>query len=106
MADDCTLQQKIHELEVEVSILRTKLESSETTRSLQAVEYERRLQELNHNLRDQHERNALFVSRESWDIHNSKMDDWRRSIDQWRWISVGMGAASGGAMALLARLFQ
>ena len=85
----------------EIAVLKERLASTAEAIKKQAIEYERRLQELNHAHQQQMDRNAQYVSREAWEIYNGKMDDWRREVDRWRWISIGAGCAGGGGVALL-----
>jgi hypothetical protein len=56
-----------HEYSVRIAILETKLEAADSARVIQAKEYERRLQDLNHAHTQAMERNATFVSRELYD---------------------------------------
>lgn len=56
-----------HEYAVRIAVLETKLQSADEARVLQAREYERRLQDLNHAHQQAVDRNATFVSRELYD---------------------------------------
>lgn len=35
-----------------------------------------------------------------------EIEEWRRSVDQWRWISIGAAMASGGLAAAVMRWIQ
>lgn len=100
---------------VRIAILEIQIEELKQSINKQANEYERRLQELNHANQQQIERNASYVSRETWEIsmdahqkddnqkHN-EMNIWRREIDQWRWISIGASIAAGSIAGWITRL--
>jgi hypothetical protein len=53
--------------EVRIAVLETRLKMADDARELQAKEYERRLDDLNHEHKRNIERNAAFVSRELHD---------------------------------------
>lgn len=94
-------------LDKELAVLRAELEASQEARVLQAKEYERRLQELNHAHQIQTERNAQYISREAFELYTAKVDEWRRAVDQWRWFAIGAGIAGGGLTGgLLSRLMS
>jgi hypothetical protein len=56
-----------HEYAVRIAVLETQLVNADKAQELQAREYERRLQDLNHAHQQAMERNATFVSRELYD---------------------------------------
>lgn len=100
---------------VKIAILETRVSGLKENIDLQAKEYERRLQELNHAHQIQMDRNAQYISREAFELYSTgvasstairtaEIDKWRREIDQWRWISIGAGLCGGGLVAMLARL--
>ncbi len=93
-----------HEGLVRLAVLETRLNGTIENITLQAREYERRLGELNHAHQQQVDRNAEYVSRELWDTKVAEWETWRRQIDQWRWISIGVAAGAGGLAGYIARL--
>ena len=96
----------VAELQVRIAILETQLIAVKDATLLQAKEYERRLHELNNEHARQVARNESYVSKAVWDVTLSEWEKWRRDVDRWRWISMGVGVASGGAGALLAKLLM
>jgi hypothetical protein len=56
-----------HDYAVRIAILETKLHAADEARTLQAKEYERRLQDLNHAHQKAVEERATVVSRELYD---------------------------------------
>jgi hypothetical protein len=56
-----------HDYAVRIAVLETLLKKADEARALQAREYERRLQDLNHAHQQAMERNATFVSRELYE---------------------------------------
>ncbi len=91
---------------VRIAVLESQIKGLRENIVLQAREYERRLSELNHAHQLQIDRNADYVSREAWDMKNIELESWRRTIDQWRWISIGLGIAGGGVAGWIARAFK
>ncbi len=100
---------------VRIAVLQEQITALKESIVLQAREYERRLSELNYAHQNQLDRNEQYVSRESWEIKNAAneraiseryalIDEWRRSIDKWMYISIGAGITGGGLMALVVRL--
>jgi hypothetical protein len=59
----------------------------------QALEYERRLHELNNAHRQATERYALFLPREMFEAAMKEMDTWRRGVDVDRATNSGQRAA-------------
>jgi len=94
---------------LKIAVLETELRSMKDALRLQAIEYERRLQDLNHAHQQQVDRNAQYISREIWEAYLKEDNTWKRSIDQWRWTSVGigagLGAAGGAALSSILKLF-
>ncbi len=112
-------------LEVRLSILETLLTERQKQVDLQAKEYERRLNELNHSYEQQMQRNTDYVLRETWELrhdelmkqvqhHNGYDTEKFAEIDRWRarllgvavGVAVGAGIAGGGITALIMRLVQ
>ncbi len=91
----------ISALETKVEVILKDLDARKYALELQAIEYERRLEDLNHAHEIQTRRNAEYISRET---HETKMDEINRRLmilDQWRWISIGAGATLGSVMGFL-----
>jgi ElaB/YqjD/DUF883 family membrane-anchored ribosome-binding protein len=97
-------QPNIHELDKLIAILQERLRSSDEALKSQAREYERRLQELNHAHAQQIARNAEYVPRESFDSRNAQIDEWRREVDKWRWISIGAASVTGTVTGIIGAL--
>lgn len=104
-------------IEITVAVLEERIRNLDKALELQAREYSRRLEELNHSHQQQVDRNAMYVSRESWELSNKELNKaleiraqenavWQRAVDRWRWISVGAGVAGGGIIAGLTRLIE
>ncbi len=93
-----------HEALVRLAVLETRLNGTVENITLQAKEYERRLNELNHAHAQQSERNAEYVRRDVYDSKLNEWEQWRRQIDQWRWVSIGAAAAAGGLAGYIAKL--
>ena len=104
--DENEFQLKIIELDKLVAILQTELKCSADARDLQAKEYERRLSDLNHAHTQQESRNAEYIRRETFDTYALTMENWRREVDMWRWVSIGIGIAGGGAVGGLISLLK
>ena len=77
MTDDCE-----NDLRRQIAVLTERLRGVETARELQAKEYARRLEELNHAHREAKERNALFVTREAYDVTVREWTIWRAGVDK------------------------
>lgn len=97
---------QLHEaLLVEIAVLKEKLAGVREAISKQALEYERRLQELNHAHQQQQDRNAQYVSREAWEARNEMMDDWRRDVDKSRWIAAAVASLVAAGISALIGVF-
>ena len=101
-----------HSVETRLAIMEERVSSIQTATRLQATEYERRLQELNHAHAQQAERNALYLPREYFDMHHSQLESevesTRRAIELrlvelelWRWKSTGIAIGAGGVLGAL-----
>ena len=121
-----------HELHIRIAVLETLVVERERAMTLQAKEYERRLEALNHAHEQQVERNTEYVSREIWDAFKRSTDvrfdstgetnnkraeafDKRvMELEQWRSRSTGVilgamaviGAVGGAIGAFFTRLFK
>ena len=101
-------------LEIKIARLEEKLAASQNAVILQAQEYERRLEELNHARREQAGRDVLYVSRESWEARRREIDiqiadliAWRnRSIGLMVGVGIGAGLTGGGVSALLVSILK
>ncbi len=104
--DENGFKLKIVELDKMVAVLQTELKCGRDARDLQAKEYERRLQDLNHAHEQQEKRNSEYVARESFEVYIATMEKWRREVDMWRWIAIGLGIAGGGTIGGLVHLIR
>ncbi len=101
-------------LEVKIAVLETRLSERQAQLDLQAREYERRLNELNHAHDMAAADKAAFLRKDTYDAKIAEFAKWQNEMDVWRSRTVGIGIgagiggglASGGAVALLMRLFQ
>ncbi len=90
-----------HQDHVRIAVLETQIANLQASIQHQAVEYARRLDELNHA----HERAAQDKSKFiTGDLFYAKYDEqqkWRSDMDQWRsriiGIGIGIGLAGGAA---------
>jgi len=111
----------VNDLAIRVAILETQLEAAQMAMKLQAREYERRLDELNHSHAQQVARNANYVGREVWDLHVTGNDakfnilsDRLNRFDVTHsrltgmaiGISIGAGFAGGSVGALIMKLLR
>lgn len=96
------------DLHVRIAVLETVIIGLREAISLQASEYERRLNELNHaHAQATADRNKFINS----DLFYSKLDEivkWRSELDAWRGrvvgIALGIGAAAGVGGGLISTL--
>lgn len=95
---------------VKIAVLEERVRGLDKALLLQASEYERRLDELNHAHAQQVERNAQYVSRELWDSRNKEVDDWRRAVDNRLsrnvGIAIGVSAVAGLAVSLIVQVLR
>ena len=99
------LRVTVQELTVEVAVLRERLHEHKLTASkaleLQAKEYERRLDDLNHAHQQARETLQTYLPRE---IHDKEMRDlsiWQRSVDTDRASNQGRTSAVTTILAIL-----
>ena len=81
-----------------IAILYERIAGVETALTLQAKEYARRLDELNHAHQQAVDRYEQFTPREMWTIRNREIDDWRRRVD------AEMSEARGSGRGVLVML--
>lgn len=98
------LHASIQELTVEVAVLKSRLDSSAKALRVQAIEYERRLNELNHAYKRATEDRNQFVTRELHDqIYtdlSGKISTLKSEIDSNRGRSLGIAAIFAGLVAV------
>lgn len=108
------VDKQIASLDKQVAVLREGLagvskgiletgKSLEKALELQAASYDKQLVTLSDGYEKQAGRESLYVTREAWELQNSKIDDWRRSIDRLVWIAMGAGLIGGGLVAGIVR---
>ena len=99
---------------IKIAVLETEVLGLKENIILQAKEYQRRLAELNHAHEQATSDKAAFLRKETFDAKIAEFSKWQNEMDVWRSrvIGIGVGAgiggglASGGAVALLMKLFQ
>lgn len=84
-------------LETRLGVLTERVTGSERAMVLQAKEYERRLEELNHAHARQVAMQMTFVSKDSWD----GMMEWRDGVNKSLTLLDGKAAAASSARVLL-----
>ena len=91
---------------VEIAVLKERITGMKGEISKQALEYERRLQELNHAHQQQQDRNAQYVSREAWEARNAMIDAWRRDVDKQRWVAAAVASLIAAGVSILAGVIR
>ena len=130
--NESEIPKKVHEMALEIARLQVLVVERDKALTIQAREYERRLETLNHAHEQQVERNSFYVSHEIWDAFKRSNDvrfdstadannkraeafDLRvKELENWRSRSTGMilgamaviGAIGGAVGAFLMRLFK
>lgn len=109
------------QISTDVEVLKSRLSSIEKAIDKQAIEYERRLTELNHAYKQQVERNATYVPRETAEANQKTLDATLgalskqiNDIDAWKQritgiqigIAIGAGLTGGGVGALLVKFLM
>ncbi len=93
---------------LKIAVLQTEVVNLKESIKLQAIEYERRLTDLNHAHQRSVEDKAQFVSSEMFFSKLGEYEKWKSDIDKWRsrmtGIAVGAGAVSGATAGLLSRI--
>lgn len=97
-----------------LSILKTKIKGLKTATKLQAREYRRRLDELNHAHAQATEDRNKFVTGELFYAKVDEAQKWRGEMDRWRsrvigvatGIGIGAGVGGGLIVALIMRLMK
>lgn len=89
-ADDC--------LQTRIAVLEERDRNRDRALALQAAEYERRLQDLNHAHARATEKNAEYLPREIFEASVKENLEWRRGVDN------KLSSASGSRTAFLAVL--
>jgi uncharacterized protein YjbK len=88
-------------LEVRLAVMESQMADLKHGIALQAREYERRLEELNHAHERQVESNRHYVSREAWELKHSELEIRVLTIDRWRWMSLGAASSIGAILGAL-----
>jgi hypothetical protein len=90
------------DLKTEIEVLKERTRGMEIALVLQAEEYARRLEELNHAHARAQERNANFLGMEAYEEHRKQLEQWQRSVDSF--ISEARGSKSSIISMLSAAL--
>jgi hypothetical protein len=102
-------QHKDSDLKTEIEVLKERIRGIELALALQADEYARRLEELNHAHARAQERNANFLGMEAYEEHRKQLEQWQRAVDSFisesrgsktSIISMFSAALSIGALSL------
>ncbi len=126
------LAKEFYALVTRVAVLERTISERERALVMQAAEYQRRLDELNHSHAQQLQRNSDFIGREVWEAHRNAietrfvgmdislrtrsdgLDKRINEFDNWRsrmmgiivGIAAGAGLIGGGLVSFFARLFK
>jgi chromosome segregation ATPase len=97
---------EIAKLRTEIAVLQQQIRGLENARDLQAKEYQRRLEELNHAHAKAEARNAEYLPRELFESTINEFRMWRREVDKTlseaHGSKAGITAAVGIVLSLLA----
>ena len=85
-----------HDLTVRIAVLEEKVAASEREKVLQAREYERRLQDLNHAHEKQVRDQATYISEDKFNGFLGEVNAWRGAMDAWKGTVVGALAGFEG----------
>lgn len=118
-------QQDTAELRTQIAVLENVVKNLERAIERQALEYERRLGELNHAHAQAMERNAEFIRREVWETAlrginatmkslSDEMNKRLGTLENWKsqvtgiYVGIGLGAGLAGGIiaALIAKLIK
>lgn len=69
-------------LEHRLTVMEERSDAYNRALLLQAEEYERRLSELNHEARRMAERDRLFIPRETFEVFEADLRNWRYTVNQ------------------------
>lgn len=75
------LRHTIQRMDKEVAVLQARLEEKEVALSLQAKEYERRLDDLNHAHALAKDALSTYIPREVYEKFVQDMSEWQKSVD-------------------------
>ena len=98
------LHKTIQELTIEVAVLKTRVNGKEEALRIQAAEYERRLDDLNHAHALARQTLATYLPREIFDKIWSGWEDWRRAVDDDRSTQAGGRAMLMAIIAIVLSL--
>jgi hypothetical protein len=91
--EESNVDQRLHELIVDVAVLKTRMDESVINRDRQAIENERRLYELNQS-QDRADRVlATYITRDSFEQTVGEWTAWRRVVDSE--LSISRGRSTG-----------
>lgn len=72
---------QVQELYTEVKVLQARLVEKENTLKLQAAEYERRLQDLNHAHAEARAKESTFLSIATYEVFKQDFQVWKTTVD-------------------------
>ena len=93
------LRAQVQELLVEVAVLKTRVHGKEEALRIQAIEYERRLNDLNHAHSLARDTLATYLPREIFEKEFAGWSDWRRLVDNDRSTNAGSKAMLAATIA-------
>ena len=76
--------------DIDIAILKEKIKSAEKSLEIQAKEYERRLEILNHEAERLKSMQATYIRREMYDREHKYLEDKITSVTKVIWIAVGL----------------
>jgi hypothetical protein len=96
--------------ETNIAVLIERISNLKQQITTQALEYERRLTELNHAHARAAEDKNKFTTTELFYAKIEEINKWRLEMDQWRakviGIAIGVGAVSGGVVGLVLNMLR
>jgi hypothetical protein len=84
-----------------IIVLEERIRGIELATALQAKEYERRLQDLNHAHDKQVQDQQTYISEDKFNGYQSKIDGWRTTVDAFMAKNEGRSGGMSSAQALL-----
>ena len=95
-----------HHLTVRVAVLEAIIKEKESTLKIQAAEYERRLDALNHEHARSKEALSTYTPRETYDSEKIALDIRIRGIEKAQWVLAGAVALVAFAMPIVLHFWK